>query len=312
MSANSKPGQKMDDLSSLVQMDDPTAVWAEAHTTLGLFADESEITRLKKVYDHTVDLYSGNVLGYRECTSGYHDLRHTTDVFLATARLLHGMSLAGSSVPTAMVEPTLVAALMHDIGYIQESGDTGSGAKYTLAHIKRGKEYLGKYLPKAGFDEAEIELISKLIGCTSLSIDFNNAGLADSGSLLAARSLFNADIIGQMADRIYLEKLLFLYREFMEANIKEYSSEDELLERTLSFYRSAWQKILDEGEYHTRHMRAHFRERWQDDRDLYTRAVDNNMAFLKKILSDGKDGKYRDFLKREGMVEKLKQLEQKN
>jgi len=113
-----------------------------------------------------------------------------------------------------------------------------------------------------------------------------------------------------MADRIYLEKLLFLYREFLEANISAYKSEEDLLEKTLDFYRASWRKMLGDAEYDTQHMRAHFRERWDDDRDLYTRAVQNNMTYLKKILTEHAGGRYREHLKREGLVDRLSRLEQ--
>lgn len=302
--------KKIDDLSSLVRMDDPDEVLREAITTLGLFVPAASLSRLSKVFSHVADTYRGNVPGYRECNTGYHDLRHTTDIFLALSRLLHGMHLDGSSLRDDMVEPVMVAALLHDIGYIQRSDDTeGTGAKYTLAHIKRGIEFAHDYLGSAGFSQEEEETVSGLIRSTTLSVRLDRLEFKHPDGVNAAKALFISDILGQMADRIYLEKLLFLYREFMEANISGYASEEDLLKRTIDFCRSSWDKILNMADFDTRHMKAHFRERWGDDRDLYTRAVDNNIAFLRKILAEGEGGRHRDFLKREGMMDKLKKIE---
>lgn len=304
---------KLDDLSSLVDASDTDAIWDEARHTLGLFIPDEYLPRLGKVYAYTVDLFNGKVPGYRECNTGYHDLRHTTDVFLAMTRLLHGMSLSGCSPLPELVEPSLAAALLHDVGYIQQAGDNhGTGGKYTLSHIKRGMEFAKRYLPSAGFAAGDVHITVQLISATSLTVNFDNLSELGPPELSMAKALFNADIVGQMADRVYLEKLLFLYREFMESNINEYATEEELLEKTLDFYQSVWKKILEDGEYDTQHMKAHFRQRWGDDRDLYARAIDNNMQYLRRILDDGQGGRYRDFLKREGMVDRLRQIERGN
>jgi hypothetical protein len=301
---------KIDDISSLVRMDLPEEVFKEAYHTLGLFVPARSLQRIEKVFNHIVALYRGRVPGYRECNTGFHDLRHTTDVFLAMARLLHGMSLAGCSLPDDMIEPAMASALIHDTGYIQRSDDDhGTGGQYTKAHISRSSEYALNYLPHANFSDGEASLVANLIMATNVTVEFGKLHLAGSAEMSAGKALFISDLVGQMADRIYLEKLLFLYREFMEANIPEYKSEEDLLEKTLNFYSAAWKKIVDEAEYDTQHMRAHFRERWADDRDLYTRAVQNNMSFLNKILTDHAGERYREHLNREGMVKKLTELE---
>lgn len=302
--------RKLDDISFLVQMDSPEEVYEEALHTLGMFLPPERISRLGKVFNHTVALYNGRIPGYRECNTGFHDLRHTTDVFLAMARLLHGMSLAGCALPDDMVEPTVASSLMHDTGYIQRmDDDDGTGGQYTLAHIGRSADYALNYLPNAGFSDAEASLVANMIMATSVTVEFPKLNLAGSTEMNAGKALFIADLVGQMADRIYLEKLLYLYREFMEASIPGYQSEEDLLEKTLDFYRTVWKKLIDEAEYDTQHMRAHFRERWGDDRDLYSRAIQNNMAYLNKILTEHAGERYREHLKREGLVRDLIDLE---
>ena len=48
--------------------------------------------------------------------------------------------------------------------------------------------------------------------------------------------LATADIMAQMADRTYLEKLLFLFHELEEARINLFDGEVELLVRSRDFY----------------------------------------------------------------------------
>ena len=61
MSADNQK-QKLDDLSSLVRMDSPEDVWAEANTTLGLFMHQDQLTRTQRVYEHTLALYHFDAL----------------------------------------------------------------------------------------------------------------------------------------------------------------------------------------------------------------------------------------------------------
>jgi hypothetical protein len=77
-------------------------------------------------------IFAGRYPGYSKCNTRYHDLEHTTDTFLAMARLIHGAVEAGRAIDRHMVLPGLVGTLLHDIGYIQTDGDrAGTGAKYT-------------------------------------------------------------------------------------------------------------------------------------------------------------------------------------
>ena len=49
---------------------------------------------------------------------------------------------------------------------------------------------------------------------------------------LRSKTLGTADLMVQMAGRIYLEKLLFLFYEFREGAIAEYDTEMELLNKS--------------------------------------------------------------------------------
>ena len=56
----------------------------------------------------------------------------------------------------------------------------------------------------------------------------------------------SADLLAQLADRLYLEKLLLLFMEFEEARLPEFETALELLQKTADFYDSVARKRLDE------------------------------------------------------------------
>jgi hypothetical protein len=69
------------------------------------------------------------------------------------------------------------------------------------------------------------------INCDPASVPFDDEIGAQLGKILAT-----ADILAQMADRTYLEKLLYLYCELDEAKISEFGDEVDLLHQSEYFY----------------------------------------------------------------------------
>ena len=113
-----------------------------------------------------------------------------------------------------------------------------------------------------------------------------------------------ADLLGQMADRTYLEKLLLLYLEFREGGIPGYEVEFDVLEKTLPFYNLINQRLVKNLNNVQRFMLPHFRKRWNLDCDLYALAIKNNLSYLNRLISDHpKD--YRAFLRRDNIVNEL-------
>ncbi len=55
--------------------------------------------------------------------------------------------------------------------------------------------------------------------------------------------LGSADLLGQMSDRAYLEKLLFLYKEFREAGIPGFNTEFDIIRKTVDFYEITVQRL---------------------------------------------------------------------
>jgi hypothetical protein len=295
--------------AQLVDMSSPLAVFAEVRHLAAAMGNGIDMDRLEQVFTSTCDLYQGRLGGYRACNTLYHDLRHTTDVFLALARLLHGAHADGHLFGPREVDIALISTLMHDTGYIQKKGDRkGTGGKYTLTHVARSVTFLREFLPRQGFDDEEVRLCENFVLGTCTRSDVSEKRFPTPSSFHLAKMIGTADLLGQLADRIYLEKLLFLYREFREANIVDYDSELELLNNTIGFY-DLMEKRLADGLSNVRvYMRSHFRERWGINRDLYQEAIDRNLDFLRKLLKQHQKD-YRSNLKREGLVKKLASIE---
>lgn len=292
-------------LSKLVNMENPQGVLDEARATVSMMFPEFDFQRLNRAFADVVKVFRGECPGYQRCNTEYHDLKHTTDTMLAMTRLIHGAILQGEDLCQEDVNMGLMGALFHDIGYIQAQDDTsGSGAKYTPVHVQRGIEFMDKYFKEKGFSGEDFKSYCDILKCTDLNIKTKEVRFKSRGVELLGKMLGSADILGQMADRTYLEKLLFLFFEFEEGNVGEYADELDLLKKTASFYDVAKRRLADELGGVNKYMIFHFKERWKLNRDLYEDAIEKNTNYLKIILADCQK-KHRDHLRRGGYVKKL-------
>ena len=212
-------------LYDLIMMNSPEAVLDEVQYILRLISSDFDTKLVTSAFNTTVNLYNGDYPGYRACNTEYHDLRHTTNTVLAMARLVHGAVLDGESFLDRHISLSLVAALFHDAGYIQEEHDTeGTGAKYTESHVIRSMDFLENTGAELGLSKEEIAAGRSMIICSDPALDLSTIAFPSSQIELLGRILGAADLLAQMADRTYLEKLLFLYREFKEANVGGFDS----------------------------------------------------------------------------------------
>ena len=113
-------------------------------------------------------------------------------------------------------------------------------------------------------------------------IPFRSEEIRTMGKILGS-----ADLIAQMADRKYLEKLPLLFLEFEEAKMPGFETPLELFKNTEEFYHSVVRTRLKEemGNVSSAAL-FHFRKRWDIDRDLYAEAMTNNIKYMKKINRD--------------------------
>jgi len=274
-------------LATLVDGEDPRAVISEAERILGFWFDEATWSPIGAVAADIVDLFAGRFPGYRACDTDYHDIRHTMAVLLAAARIADGLFIERGPYDSSLVRDLLIAALCHDTGYIRAADEEGgTGARFTSVHVRRSAEFALAFSGRWGIGEDSARRIARVIYATGLKGEYDDQAWADEQEREAGSILASADLVGQMADRAYLEKLLFLYYEFKEAGFPGYETEFDMLRKTMSFY-DMTVSMLD-GRYNgIRSLaRRHFAERWNVDRDLYDQSMKRQIDYLRGILDD--------------------------
>jgi hypothetical protein len=292
--------------ASLIFPTNPEAVFREVRQVALELDPTPALDPLEAAWQDTLRLFSGRFPGYQASKTRYHDLGHTLAVVLATVRLLDGARLAGLALGADMLLLALICALFHDTGLIQKQEERGgTGARFTLGHEERSILFLKDYLEERGLLSSCRADCPHIIGCTIVSLDPAQIPFRSRESRLAGRILGSADLIAQMADRLYLEKLLYLYREFEEGGVTGFTSEFDLLRKTTSFYRNvSRQRLKNSLGNVTSYLRLHFQKRFGEEKDFYQEGIDKNISYLEDtVLKYETD--YRRMLRRAGIVAEL-------
>ena len=180
----------------------------------------------------------------------------------------------------------LIAALLHDTGYIQTADDEdGTGAKYTLVHVERSIEFLKLYFARHGYSSEDFLFCKNCLKCTGLEVKIGELAFISLNNKTLAQMLGTADLMGQMADRTYLERLPFLYHEFKEGGVPGYADELDLMKKTPAFWEFTQKRLAGELGGVDRSMRDHFRVRWGIDKDMNREAVERNISYLQFLSS---------------------------
>lgn len=256
----------------------------------------SDFAALIQAFDDVGALFDGRFPGYLACDTLYHDVRHTLDMALAMARLIDGHD-RGCTGPEQLGARRailgVIIALLHDSGYLKRvtEKDVPNGAVFTKVHVSRSAEFLLHYLPPRGF-AAEAELAAQLVHFTGYELDVDEIRIPHGKDRLIGYLVGTADLLGQMSDRMYLEKCRdFLYEEFVWGQIaretlpdgKEivrYTSPEDLIVKTPGFYEYvARQRIQKKLGAADRYAAAHF-----DGPSLYQSEIDRNMDFLRETI----------------------------
>jgi len=294
-------------LTELVNTEDPWAVLEEVRIISESIFPGFDFTFIRGAFVDTLRLFSGHYPGYRACNVCYHDLQHTTDIFLAMTRLIHGAFLHGMTFSERHYNLAVVSALMHDTGYVQTESDTeGSGAKHTLSHISRSVDFLHVNFAEAGFSEEDFIFCTNCLNCTGLDTHINQISFTSNEEEMLGKMLGTADLLGQMADRWYLEKLPFLYYEFVEGGVPGYASVLDLLRKTPTFYEYTMERFSTQLSDVYKFMRYHFKARWDIDKDLYLETVERNITYLKHVVLEHETD-YHLYLRRGRYMELLKE-----
>lgn len=278
-------------LYDLIDVSDPEIALTEIKQILALTVEGYDPSNLQMIYGDIVTLFRGEYPGYQASNTKYHDLEHTNSVVLAAARLIHGCTLSGMVFHVDNLMLGVYASLFHDVGLIQTKDDkVGSGAKYTVGHEKRSILFMQKYLSQKGFPDRQIEDCSHLIMCTILNlppreIPFRTPEIETLGKIVGT-----ADLMAQIADRYYIEKLLLLFQEFQEAGIPDFATELDLLKKTEGFYKNiANQRLVHDFSGISTNMSAHFKQRWGVEKDLYSESIQKNIDYLRILLARAGD-----------------------
>ncbi len=285
-------------LARLVDGENPVAVIAEAERIFKFWFGNDDWKPIGIVAADIVELFAGHFSGYRACDTDYHDLRHTMAVLLATARIADGIFIEKGPCPVALVRNLYIAAICHDTGYIRTIDEEGgTGARFTAVHVNRSAMFTKAHHARWGLEKADAECAVRIILATGLKDEYGEQSWADADERQGGAILASADLVGQMADRAYLEKLLFLYYEFKEAGFSGYETEFDMLRNTMGFYEMTINR-LDSNLCGIRvAARRHFAERWNLDRDLYAESMERQITYLRGILDDASTN-FRKKLKR--------------
>jgi len=295
------------DVSNRVDVEDPSQV---RDAVLALFAARypgADFAPLARAYDDLGALFDGSFPGYLACDTLYHDVRHTLDMSLAMARLIDGHERSCAAADRLGARRALLGvlvALLHDTGYIKRASESQveNGAVFTKVHVSRSADFILGYLPQIGF-AAEAPLGARLVHFTGYEMDIDDIRVDQPKDRMLGYLVGTADLIGQMSDRMYLEKCReFLYREFVWANIARetlpdgrevvrYASAQDLIIKTPGFYeyvaRTRMEKKLGAVD---RFAAAHF-----DGPNLYQSEIDRNMNFLRQVIETAKFDRLRRY-----------------
>jgi hypothetical protein len=300
------------DIYKILAVGSSEEVLSEVLEILKRISSDFNTEPILNVFDAVQRLYSGNFPGYRACNTGYHDLRHAIEAFLAMSRLIHGAVLDNHSFRNRQMITALIAAILHDVGYIQEESDTrGTGAKHKADHEQRSMDFLSRHGSKFGLSPEEIAAGRMIILCTDMDTDIATVDFASPQIELLGKLLGTADLMAQLAEKTYLEKLLYLYYECMEAGVGDYESEVDILRKAVNFYDVFETRLRITLGGVDRFMQLHFASRWGINQDLYHEAINKQKDYLLKILSMP-DADPRDYLKHGDIVKKVHETHHKN
>jgi len=293
------------DVSNRINVENAAQVRDEVARVFAVRYPGVQLASLERAFADVEALFLGRFPGYLPCDTLYHDIRHTLDMTLAMARLVDGHDRARPGAERLGPRRAIlgvVIALLHDSGYLRRLSEAGveNGAIFTKVHVSRSADFLLRYLPTIGFG-AEAPLASRLVHFTGYEMDLDDIRVDDPRDRVLGCMVGTADLIGQMSDRMYLEKCReFLYQEFVLGavareqladgrEIVRYASPEDLIYKTPGFYEYvARERINRKLGAADRYADAHF-----DGPSLYQSEIDANMSYLKEAIESADLGRLR-------------------
>jgi hypothetical protein len=215
----------------------------------------------------------------------YHNVEHTILVTLAGQEILRGKQIRERSVKPRDWVTTTVALLCHDIGYVRGICAGDSQGKYVIDHegntVELPQGVSDAYLTQYHVDRGQIFVRERFTGHPVLDPNRICDCIEKTRFPPKEKEIQNcddefpslvraADLIGQLADPMYLCKVGALYQEFREAGINEtmgYESPADLSRNYPRFYwhtvspliqsALAYLRLTHEGKQWVAHLYAH-------------------------------------------------------
>ncbi len=297
-----------EEVNSLFVNGDAKDVWDKAEEVIRLINPDYDFSRTHIVFADMIAMFRGQYSGYAQVKTPYHDMAHTLHVFLCSLRLMHGVHVAGTPLSDTDVFLVTMSTLMHDIGYAQtQTEEAGTGAQHTQCHVARGIEFMRKYVAEKGWTDELADQLEPLIRSTDPGFPFAQIPFQNEHMRLLGQLVATSDLVGQMADRTYLEKLLFLYLEFKEAHFGNYQNVHDMLRQTKRFYEITREKldVVYEGLY--ANLSAHFKETMGVDNNYYLESIEKNIEYLTRV-TQLEEVEHLNMLKRGGITDKVKTM----
>lgn len=292
--------------TALGNVRDTGEVEAQVIEIVRSFAPGHDLARVRGAFGLLDSAFDGGLPGYQRLKTLYHNRTHTNEVVLCAARMLHGLHLAGQGLDADHIDAALIGALMHDVGYLMSDEEaSGTGAQFTDSHVMRGVEFARRHLP--GLPPDLLETTTKVIMLTDHR---KHPGWVKFDTLQQQRAAYataTADLIGQMANREYLERVLLLYFEFEEAQLGGFADIHDLLEKTTAFYRMTKGRLDQDLMGLSTHLAQHFGQHAGAERNFYQESIGRNLDYLERVVGTER-GHRLEHLKRGGVVEQVKQM----
>jgi hypothetical protein len=259
----------------------------EIQKLAGIIHPQIDSQLINRVHLDIACIFSGTFPGFRLSNPTYHNLRHTRLVALATTRLFHGLWCEGRSFSADTLIQGLLSAYFHDTGMLLTTDDTArTGSRYIRGHEERSIAFLQSYIETTRMPSSYCENCAAIIRCTDLNQNPEFFSFPTEEIKLAGQVVGSADILAQMADRYYLERLPLLFQEQKDGEAHQYDTPVEMMQRTTQFYHTTIARRLRVAFAGISHaMQSHFRERWQINENLYTRSIRKNIAYLETIIA---------------------------
>ncbi len=284
------------DVSARVKVTDPDCVQKEIKLILSRRFPQADLSIVDQAFAYFSYCYSGEHPDYHAIETPYHDIQHVLDVTLATVRLMDGYELKHpeKSLGFERVRLGLIVSLFHDSGYLRYSDDykTRHGAEHTPIHVSRSGLFIERFLKEHGLSEYS-SIASTLVQFTGIEQKIEALQFEDNTWLTIGYMIGTADLMAQMADRLYVQKChAHLFTEFSIAGMTQrkasdgsveviFADADDLVKKTPAFIQDAIENRLSKSFHRVYEYAAVF----FGGRNLYMESIEKNRSEILKLTA---------------------------